>query len=61
MTKLVQLIEDYYKNSPDWPLPVPGDMENEVAEFVRDGDFDASQVRLAIIAFWESEQAVPRD
>jgi hypothetical protein len=35
---LEQAIDDWFKNSPDWPLPLSGiDIEREVAAFAEDG------------------------
>lgn len=54
---LRQIVEDYYKNSPDWPLPLPDDMERETDDFMRDGgDWTREQVRTAIEAFWNEGQ-----
>ena len=53
--KLPQIVEDYYRNSPSWPLPVPTDYMDEVRQFLSDETFPAysvDDVRAAIESFW---------
>lgn len=58
---LNQIVDDYYRNSPEWPLPEPTDLAAEVEAFMLDTDEDAgytdADARLAIAAFWAEEQA----
>ena len=56
--KLTRLVDDYYRNSPDWPLPGVTDLGREVQEFMADGgEFDRRDVARAIDAFWTKEWA----
>jgi len=53
---LRQIVEDYYRNSPDWPLEPPADLDGEVACFLADPcDWPEQAVRVEIAAFWAAE------
>jgi hypothetical protein len=54
-----ELVENWYKNSPDWPLERPADIAQQVADFMADDcSWPAAEVRAAIVKFWDQvEQA----
>ena len=58
MKTLAEIVADYYRNSPGWPLPIPDDREidNEVALFMSDPcGFSAEDIQKAHVEFWKSE------
>lgn len=55
-TPLSQIVEDWYKNSPDWPnVPTPTDYGAEARAFLEDsGRWPIEDVKAEIRHFWES-------
>ena len=55
---LTQLVEDYYRNSPSWPLPDPMDYGAEANQFADDATrktYGFYEIRSEIESFWSSE------
>ncbi len=58
-SNLMQIVEDYYRNSPDWPLPYPTSLDAEVDAFMADGGcgYAEYEVKTAIVNFWRQVKA----
>lgn len=54
---LREIVDDYYKNSPDWPLPKPPNTDDEVDAFMAsECGWGESEVQEAIELFWDNEE-----
>lgn len=56
MRTLKQQVEDWFLNSPGWPFPV--DVQQETADFLRDGSkYGREEIRAEITRFAQEQQA----
>lgn len=52
-----QVVEEFYKSSPSWPMPRPADLTDDIDNFTSDGDWVRSEVEAAMDRFWDDQES----
>ncbi len=52
-----QVVEEFYKSSPAWPMVKPVDLTDDIDNFVTDGNWNRDDVAAAIEAFWADQES----